>query len=361
VRFQFKRPNYSNPPSVQPFGGAANGFHIVITTNSAAPPAQAQPTPVLAAPSPPQAAPAPAPAPAPPPWPTPDSGTYVASGSAGFASQADMLAGISNYTMTLKRCGPTAGTRAANVQLASVPADISPLTDIILLRAAQFVWSACPRLAASGGAYAYEIHEVDVLQPDGTLAVRARGLHDIGSEASGSRFAWRTVRDFIAEARTNASAQAAQAAQQQQATRASEEADAIANLWLLGELGAALCAVFLLFGYRHTLARWYYSLTPHPAARVVNEIIRSNAPLDANEFAHLLREIPGNPVEQEVRAEQARALAVRAQQYQVKVKQDLRRITDVAHAQADLDDATLALDTAQTELKAARRKAGIRT
>ncbi len=75
-----------------------------------------------------------------------------------------------------------------------------------------------------------------------------------------------------------------------------------AAVWLLINL-------FKILPNWESVLEWFYSLTPHPATDMVTQRIQGDGPLDGPLFAEIMRQVPGSPVEQRVRADQARRLA----------------------------------------------------
>ena len=87
--------------------------------------------------------------------------------------------------------------------------------------------------------------------------------------------------------------------------------------------------------YRLTIAGWVYALTPHPAARVVQEAVRTGKPLDVAGFKQALAYEPKNEAERIVRtrqlAEATRAVAA----HDAYLGQELTKLRARAEALAD--------------------------
>jgi hypothetical protein len=71
--------------------------------------------------------------------------------------------------------------------------------------------------------------------------------------------------------------------------------------------------IWLIFNWEDIL-EWFYGLTPHPATDIVTQRIHGGDPLDGPLFAEIMRSVPGDPIEQRVRADQARRLAEMARE-----------------------------------------------
>lgn len=130
---------------------------------------------------------------------------------------------------------------------------------------------------------------------------------------------------------------------------------------ILVALGVGL--VFVLYRYRESFARWYYSLTPHPAQSMVEATMDRGIELDGKVFAEIMRPIPGGRIEKEVRAEQARALAERAHRYAERMRAEAERIKAKAQqdaeyikAQDELVKAAIVHEQAKARLDALRKQ-----
>jgi hypothetical protein len=146
--------------------------------------------------------------------------------------------------------------------------------------------------------------------------------------------------------------------QQQQAINAAASAQWWAGFWVFVRLLFFVAAGVWLFTKRNTILRWYYMMTPHPATDLVERIISGGAALDGRVFADINRDIPGNPVQQEVWAAQARELAGRVRHHAERTARDTRRERDVVQAQSELLDAANAYELAKARLEQLRKRAG---
>jgi hypothetical protein len=114
-----------------------------------------------------------------------------------------------------------------------------------------------------------------------------------------------------------------------------------------------------------TFARWYYMLTPHPAAGMVNHAMSTGAPIDGEAFASIMWPVPGGRVEKKVRAAQAQDLAARAARHTERMTAEAERIkakavqeAEFIRAQDELATAAIAHEAAKARLTAlqTRRK-----
>lgn len=97
-----------------------------------------------------------------------------------------------------------------------------------------------------------------------------------------------------------------------------------------------------------TLIRWYYQLTPHPAADMVHAAVSAGVALDGETFSEILRPIPGGRIEREVRAKQAAELAAMArrgaeelERRAEELRREIRERAAYQAAQRDLHDSTI--------------------
>lgn len=136
--------------------------------------------------------------------------------------------------------------------------------------------------------------------------------------------------------------------------------------WLIG---------FLIFGWtaylqREWLLSWYYSLTPHPAERIVDRALNKAGSLDINAFADAIRETNGeNEYERAARAKQlgeiteqwrTRERALRQSEAQMveSERRETAKENELLHAQTDALEAAIAHEKAAArfeELQRARR------
>jgi hypothetical protein len=112
-------------------------------------------------------------------------------------------------------------------------------------------------------------------------------------------------------------------------------------------IGIPLIAIVAAYNWE-TFAYWYFSLTPHPAASMVRDAIRSGVEIDERAFTDILRDPPLSKVGRDVRNEQAAKLAEMARMSNAellrKEAQLRRRMEEEAKyqaAQSDLMDAVI--------------------
>lgn len=103
----------------------------------------------------------------------------------------------------------------------------------------------------------------------------------------------------------------------------------------------------ILIAKWETFVRWYYILTPHPAADMVDAAVAGGA-IDGKVFADLMRPVPGNRIERQVRTEQARRLETLARETEAQLrrradeaKRKLQEEATFRAAQRDMHDATV--------------------
>lgn len=119
--------------------------------------------------------------------------------------------------------------------------------------------------------------------------------------------------------------------------------------WLIvcGSIGVWLLRHWEMF------VRWYYELTPHPATDIVNSAVAGGM-IDGNVFSKIMAPVPGNRIEREVRAEQARKLAELAHETEAalrrRAEEAQRQVREEAAflaAQRNLHDATVSAQLAK--------------
>ena len=111
--------------------------------------------------------------------------------------------------------------------------------------------------------------------------------------------------------------------------------------------------------------RWYYFLTPHPAQSMVEATMERGVELDGKAFADIMRPMPGGRIEKDVRAEQARKLAEKANHYAEAMRAEADRIkakaqqdTEFIKAQDELTKAATVHEKAKARLDALRKQVG---
>ena len=133
-----------------------------------------------------------------------------------------------------------------------------------------------------------------------------------------------------AQAAAQAQARAEAQAQQQQAASAQAQATPVQYAPTQADTGMSIvdfmllpfkllfdlifiivfaCLAVWLFRRREDVIAFFYSLTPHPATDMVQQRLNGDQPLDGQLLAEIMRQTPGSPIEQRVRAEQAQRLA----------------------------------------------------
>jgi hypothetical protein len=84
----------------------------------------------------------------------------------------------------------------------------------------------------------------------------------------------------------------------------------LATSWFADFLALSLVG-FFIYRYREAILTRYYTLTPHPARRVVNDAIQSGAPIDGALYAEVTEPVFGGRIESQVRTQQALVLTSR--------------------------------------------------
>jgi hypothetical protein len=305
----------------------------------------------------------------------------------GFASDELIRTRVGDVRFSMDRCDQSTEPtdhRVVRVELSQSDYEgAKSVVDGILLRAAEFAWQTCPRLFREIQTdridYHYNISEVNVYLPGGTLAlVASLGGTMQGDEMlwSGDDYPW-NVRDVYAEGRQRAAEEAARAQQAQAAeVQAKRVAEANArsaaesnqfwsNVWSGIKILFWIAIAAWLFSMRETFARWYYSLTPHPAQSMVEATMHRGVELDGKAFAEIMRPMPGGRIEKEVRAQQARNLAEKAHRYAEtmrveadRIKAEAQRDTEFIKAQDELTKAATVHEKAKARLDALRKRTG---
>ena len=137
------------------------------------------------------------------------------------------------------------------------------------------------------------------------------------------------------------------------------------NVWFTIKLVFWGAIAAWLFSMRETFARWYYSLTPHPAQSMVEASMHRGVEIDGQAFAEIMRPMPGGRIEKEVRAQQARNLAEKAHRYATEMRAEADRIKAEAErdiefikAQDELTKAATVHEKAKARLDALRKRTG---
>jgi hypothetical protein len=96
---------------------------------------------------------------------------------------------------------------------------------------------------------------------------------------------------------------------------------------------------FVLFFNRLSILRFFYSLTPHPAADAVYRAINSKEPFDANRLIEVLNVSASNSVEREVRLNQAAEILRKMRERTKKDEARLKEEFEDLKSRADMADA----------------------
>jgi hypothetical protein len=121
-----------------------------------------------------------------------------------------------------------------------------------------------------------------------------------------------------------------------------------------------LCGTALGFALWNweAFVRFYYQLTPHPAASMVKDAIRARVEFDAQAFADIVREPPGSRVGRDVRNEQAAKLAAMARMSNEQLRRMAEELRQQFEDQAKYQAATgESLDAVAERLAKARADA----
>jgi hypothetical protein len=304
----------------------------------------------------------------------------------GYASQADVEAALGHLTFKVTACKNAAigrPDRSVAVTATKPYYENRRVVEAVLYQAAQYAWRACPLHVILGGFERiqqlwYGVRSVELFLPDGSLAIRATGLNP----QLGGTIGWAKIEDVGTERRRAYARAVARAAQQRRIALVMAQGRAHwAAFWttvktLVIDVPLAIMAFLVLrwfYRRRESILRWYYLLTPHPARQMVEDAITRGVALDGAAFAELMRPIPGGRVEKQVRAEQGRALAERARQFEERLRAEAnhltaaeaRRVAAQAHADAEfttaqneLAQAAVAHEKAKARLDALRKRIG---
>ena len=241
----------------------------------------------------------------------------------------------------------------------------------VVRRAILYAWQQC--LLGNSSRDAYIVDSASIYLPDGQEAYRADGLtmrveqgiimNPLGGTPQTAIYEWGNLYDIL---RQNVLAR-----EQAQSALESDRFWSLLNeIFWLTVFG--FIAVWIL-SKGDVILRWYYYLTPHPAEGMVNAAIESGHELDGKAFANIMRPVPGGRIEKQVRAEQARNLAQRAQHHAAasrveadrikaaeadRIKARAQRDTDFINAQEALAKAANVHEQAKARLEALRKRVG---
>lgn len=133
--------------------------------------------------------------------------------------------------------------------------------------------------------------------------------------------------------------------------------------WIFG------LSIFAWTAYLHRewILSWYYSLTPHPAARIVDRAFKESGSLDVDAFAEAVRDAKGeNEYERAARTKQldqiterwrARERGLREQEARVveSERREMAKENELLHAQTDALEAAIAHEKAAARFEELQR------
>lgn len=129
-----------------------------------------------------------------------------------------------------------------------------------------------------------------------------------------------------------------------------------ANVYFYFRMAVGIGVVVCLFLARETFARWYYLMSPHPAAHIVEGAIASRTPIDGRALSTVMTPMPGSRTLQEVRATQARDLAARAAHHTDQLRAEAERVRENALRETEYLNAQEALARAAEEHERAQAR-----
>jgi hypothetical protein len=249
------------------------------------------------------------------------------------------------------------------------------VVNALLLKAAKFAWENCPqpfiRLGFNEptGQFHHDVSEIDIYLPDGSKGFSGSlGMYGQGDQAfaPGNRYFWqhladeKTIHDrAVAQQAQQAAQVEAQPAQAQSTVQTTGQSGS--GFWGFIQFGILAAIGLWLWSKREMFLSWYYGLKPHPASAMVRTRIKGGGALDGALFAEIMRPVPGSPIEQRVRADQARQLAAMARAAAETRLRELERLKAKAieeaafiRAQEDLRSAVEAHEMAMARLDALR-------
>ncbi len=295
----------------------------------------------------------------------------------GFATDQEVEDALGTLTFSVTECGDRGlGSISRSVRVTSTKWDYENrrVIETMLQRAAEFAWQNCQIHFIFGMSRIPPVHRdidrVELYLPDGSEAFAAYNLLGDAAFDVGKSYKWGSVQDIGEQHRQEAAQQAARVQQQQRIAEANARAEAASKQFWSSVWGGIKflfwCAIAIwLFSIRETLARWYYSLTPHPAESMVEATMHRGAQLDGKAFAEIMRPMPGGRIEKEVRAQQARKLAEKAHRYAEamrveadRIKAEAQRDAEFIRAQKELTRAAEVHEQAKARLDALRKRVG---
>ena len=297
-----------------------------------------------------------------------------------YASYAEILRAVGDTDFSMDKCDPvnrgTQDIRVVRVSLSKSEFEDATIVNSLLLGAARAAWRLCPVTYAGvygdalPGQYHYDVGQIDIYGPDGIRVFTGAlgGVYGQGDGAykHGDLYTWNNLK-YVRPAETYRHVQEQQAAASQVARVTAIQAQR-AEYRKLGKAAYATLffSILAVIGIciwfnREALLGWCYSLTPHPATDMVEERISGGGELDGKLFAEIMRAVPGNRIEQRVRAEQAQRLAQAARAVAETRLEELQRlktkaVQEVAYirAQEDLRSAVETHELAMARLDALR-------
>lgn len=151
-------------------------------------------------------------------------------------------------------------------------------------------------------------------------------------------------------------------------------------IWILILAGRNIGALFVIpligwtaFLHREWILSWFYSLTPHPAARIADQALKSGGTLNVDAFANAVREAMGeNEYERAARAKQLEEMAGEWRDHELRLRegeaqvmeadrQELAKSNELVRAQVEALEAAIAHERAAArfeELQRARQSNG---
>lgn len=285
----------------------------------------------------------------------------------GVASGDELYNAVGSVSFSMVHCEPVndymrnSDDRVVRATLSRLPRDFEDrgaVIDSILVYAANFAWNGCPIPfvwidGKPTGDFHYDLDRVLIVGPNGEAVASASlggmGLDGMGDQALGSSrrgYLWKRYVNELAETRARvAEAEAERAAAAARAQRAAEAAErgqrAAASFWWRVRLFLAGLVALWMFLKRETIARWYYSLQPHPASNMVDRAIEQGAAIDGDLYERVLRPVPGNRAEQAVRREQADVLTRRLREHEAILRSESAKRVEAERRRVERENAFL--------------------
>ena len=173
---------------------------------------------------------------------------------------------------------------------------------------------------------------------------------------------WNSVRDIYAErenARVAAEEEAARAVAAQAQTQVNAEAEAENqaqlqtqreqreaqarefqnDFWRVVKLILFGLLLFWIISAREAIARFYYSLMPHPATSMVERALYADVAIDGKIYAQILSPVPGGKIEMEVRGKQADELTRRLRKHEAALRSTEARHVGAIKRRAEQENA----------------------